>query len=48
MGTMALRSLIWRWTLAVVLGSGWGLLMSSKPQAAGRAPIGITRSTSGP
>jgi hypothetical protein len=40
MRTLALRSLVWRWTLAVVLGSGWAVLMASKPQAAGRAPLG--------
>jgi hypothetical protein len=31
MGAWAMKSLLWRWGLALVLGSGWGWAMSARP-----------------
>ena len=39
MGEWAMRSLLWRWGLALLLGSGWGWAMSARGFARGGVPM---------
>jgi len=39
MGDWAMRSLLWRWGLALLLGSGWGWAMSARGFANSGVPV---------
>jgi hypothetical protein len=38
-GGWAMRSLLWRWGLALLLGSGWGWAMSARGFSHGGVPV---------